>query len=218
MLKRLSVALFAMVAVVLAGCASSPTSLDAQWVNPQFAGKKPVDNVMVMAATKDATNRRLIEDRMVQQLSGQGVKAVQSYKFLARDGEVTQEQLRAVVTQAGVSYALVSRVTNVSSQVNVDPGMVMGPAWGPGWGAGMGWGPGWGGWAGYWNTMWAPSIPPSVTTTQNVHVDTRLLETKDATVIWSAATTTSAGYNSMPELVNSFVQVIVQSMQKDGVI
>ena len=218
MLKRWSVALFAAAAVVLAGCASNPTSLDAQWVNPQYAGKRPATNVMVMAAVRDATNRRLIEDRMVEQLSGLGLKAVQSYRFIPQDGPVTEQQLRTAVGQAGVSHALVSRLINVSTQVNVSPGMVMGPAWGPGWGWGGGWGPGWGGWAGYYNTMWATSIPPQVTTTQNLHVDTRLLETKDATVIWSAATTTSTGYNSVPELVNSFVQVIVQSMQKDGVI
>jgi len=218
MLKRWSVALFATAAVVLAGCASNPTTLDAQWVNPQYAGKRPANNVMVMAAVRDATNRRLTEDRMVAELSKLGVKAVQSYKFIAQDGPVTEQQLRAAVGQAGVSHALVSRIINVSTQVNVSPGMVMGPAWGPGWGWGGGWGPGWGGWAGYYNTMWATSIPPQVTTTQNVHIDTRLLETKDAAVIWSAATTTSTGYNSMQQLVDSFVLVIVQSMQKDGVI
>jgi len=218
MLKRWSVALFATAAVVLAGCASNPTTLDAQWVNPQYAGKRPVSNVMVMAAVRDATNRRLTEDRMVAELSKLGVKAVQSYKFITTDGPVTEQQLRAAVGQAGVSHALVSRIINVSTQVNVSPGMVMGPAWGPGWGWGGGWGPGWGGWAGYYNTMWATSIPPQVTTTQNVHIDTRLLETKDAAVIWSAATTTSTGYNSMQQLVDSFVQVIVQTMQKDGVV
>lgn len=218
MLKRWSLALAAVGAALLAGCASNPTSLDAQWVNPTYQGKRPANNIMVMAAVRDATTRRLTEDRMVAQLTGLGIKAVPSYKFIAQDGPVTEQQLRAAVTQAGVSHALVSRVMNVSTQVNVSPGMVMGPAWGPGWGWGGGWGPGWGGWAGYYNTMWATSIPPQVTTTQNVHVDTRLLETKDAAVIWSAATTTSTGYNSSQELIDSFVGIIVQTMQKDGVI
>lgn len=218
MLKRWSMALFAMAAVMLTGCASKPTSLDAQWVNPQFAGKRPVGNVMVVAAMRDATNRRLIEDSIVAQLSGLGVEAVQSYKFITGDDPVTEQQLRAAVGEAGVSHALASRVINVSTQVNVSPGMVMGPGWGPGWGPGRGWGPGWGGWAGYHNTMWATTTPPQVTTTQNVHVDTRLLETRDATVIWSAATTTSIGYNSVQQLIDSFAEVIVQTLQRDGVI
>jgi hypothetical protein len=205
-------------AVLLASCASNPTTLDAQWVKPGFAGKRSANDIMVMAAARDATNRRLTEDRMVAQLTDLGVKAVQSYKFIAQDGPVTEELLRTAVGQAGVSHALVSRVMNVSTQVNVSPGMVMGPAWGPGWGWGGGWGPGWGGWAGYHNAMWATSVPPQVTTTQNIHVDTRLLETQDATVIWSAATTTSTGFNSVEQLIDSFVAIIVRTMQKDGVI
>jgi len=218
MLKRWSVALFAMAAVVLAGCASNPTTLDAQWVNPQYAGKRPVNNMLVMAAVRDATNRRLTEDKMVAALSALGVKAVQSYTIITEDGPVTEQRLRDAVAKAGVSHAMVTRIINVSTQVNVSPGMVMGPAWGPGWGWGGGWGPGWGGMAGYYNTMWATSIPPQVTTTQNVHADTRVVDARDAAVIWSAATTTSTGYNTVAQLLDSFVQVIVQTMQKDGVI
>jgi hypothetical protein len=94
----------------------------------------------------------------------------------------------------------------------------MGPAWGPGWGWGGGWGAGWGGFAGYHNAMWATSIPPQVTTTQNVHADTRVFDAKDAVVLWSAATTTSTGYNSVPQMIDQFVQLIVATMAKDGVI
>jgi hypothetical protein len=66
--------------------------------------------------------------------------------------------------------------------------------------------------------MWATTIPPQVTTTQNVHADTRVFDTKSAAVLWSAATTTSTGYNTVPQLIDQFVQVIVSTMQKDGVI
>jgi hypothetical protein len=114
---------------------------------------------------------------------------------------------------------MVTRIVNVSTQVNVSPGMVMGPGWGPGWGArGPGWGGGWGGFHGYYNSMWATSIPPSVTTTQNVHADTRVFDAKDAAVLWSAATTTSLGYNTVQQILEQFVQLIVTTMTKDGVI
>lgn len=205
-------------AVLVAACATSSTSLDAQWVNPEFAGKRSVRNVMVMSAIRDTTNRRLAEDRMVAVLTAASVKAVQSYRFLPQDGPVSEDQLRRAVTEAGVSHAMVSRVINVTTQVNVSPGMVMGPAWGPGWGWGGGWGPGWGGFAGYYNTMWATTIPPQVTTTQNVHVDTRVFDVNTAAVIWSAATTTATGYESVPQMIDQFVQIIVQTMTKDGVI
>jgi hypothetical protein len=205
-------------ALGLAGCASTPTTLDAQWVNPQYAGKRSVRNVMVMSAVRDSTNRRIFEDRMVAALEAVGVKAQQSYKFIPEEGPISEERLRAVLTQAGVSHAMVTRIINVSTQVNVSPGMVMGPAWGPGWGWGGGWGPGWGGFAGYHNAMWATSIPPQVTTTQNLHSDTRVFDAADAAVLWSAATTTATGYNSVNQLIDQFVQLIVSTLTKDGVI
>lgn len=210
--------LAAAAATIVMGCASTPTTIDAQWVDPQFAGKRAVRSLLVMSAVPDATNRRLFEDRMVAALGAAGVKALQSYKFIPEDGPVGEARLRAALTQAEVTHALVARIINVSTQVNVSPGMVMGPAWGPGWGWGGGWGPGWGGFAGYHNAMWATSIPPQVTTTQNVHSDTRVFDAKDATVLWSAATTTATGYSSVPQVIDQFVQLIVATLTKDGVI
>ena len=204
--------------LALSGCATRSTTLDAQWVNPEFAGQRSVRSVMVMSAIRDSTNRRLFEDRMVSVLSAAGVKAVQSYKFIPADGPVGEEQLRRAVADAGVEHALVSRVINVTTEVNVTPGMVMGPTWTPGWGWSGGWGPGWGGFAGYYNTMWTTSIPPRVTTTQNVHADTRVFDARTAAVVWSAATTTSTGWDSVPQLIDQFVDVIVQTMKKDAVI
>jgi hypothetical protein len=219
MLKRSFLFMLAPIAsLVLLGCASTATKLDAQWVNPQHAGKRSVRNVMVMSALRDSTNRRIFEDRMVAALEAAGVKAVQSYKFLPEEGPVSEDKMRGVLREAGVGHAMVTRIINVSTQVNVSPGMVMGPAWGPGWGWGGGWGPGWGGFAGYHNAMWATSIPPQVTTTQNVHSDTRVFDAADAAVLWSAATTTSTGYNAVSQLIDQFVQLIVSTMAKDGVI
>jgi hypothetical protein len=36
--------------------------------------------------------------------------------------------------------------------------------------------------------------------------------------MWSAATTTSLGYDSIPQVIDQFVQLIVTTMTKDGVI
>ena len=220
MLKRWGTALVTIAAaIVLWACATTATSLDAQWVNPDYAGKRAIRNVMVMSAVRGSTNRRLFEDRMVAALAAAGVKAVQSYTLIPEDGPISEERLQRAVAQAGVTHAMVTRIINVSTQVNVSPGMVMGPAWGPGWGWSGGWGPGWGGFAGYYNTMWATTTtPPQITTTQNVHADTRVFDAQNASVLWSAATTTATGYNSIPQLIDQFVQLIVGTMTKDGVI
>jgi len=221
MFNRLSNFLIAAaVSMLVLACAIPATTLNAQWVNPEYAGRKAVRSLMVMSASRDATSRRLYEDRMVAALTAAGVKAVQSYMFIAEEGKVSEERLRRAISEAGVSHALVTRIINVTTQVEVSPGMVMGPGWGPGWGPawGPGWGGGWGGFHGYYNSVWATSIPPQVTTTQNVHADTRVFDAKSAAVLWSAATTTSLGYNSIPEIIDQFVQLIVTTMTKDGVI
>jgi len=217
MLKSCATALFLAASALLLSCAT-PTTLDAQWVNPEYAGKRPLRNVMVMGAVRDSSSRRIYEDRMVAALTALGVRAVPSYTVLPDDGPVTEERLRRAVTDAGVSHAMVTRIINVTTQVNVSPGMVMGPAWGPGWGWGGGWGPGWGGMAGYYNTMWATTIPPQVTTTQNVHADTRVFDAKSAAVLWSAATTTATGYDNVQRLIDQFVQLIVTTLTKDGIV
>jgi hypothetical protein len=210
--------LTAVAALSLSACATRATRLDAQWVNPEFAGKRAVRSVMVMAAIRDSTNRRMFEDRMVTALSGAGVKAVQSYKFIPADGPVREEQLQRAVSEAGAGHAVVSRVTNVSTEVNVTPGMVMGPTWGPGWGSSAAWGPGWRGFAGYYNTMWMTSTPPRVTTTERVHADTRLFDAASAVVVWSGATTTTTNFNSVQQIIDQFADLLVQAMHADGVI
>jgi hypothetical protein len=210
--------LTAVAALSLSACATRATRLDAQWVNPEFAGKRAIRSVMVMAAIRDSTNRRMLEDRMVTALSGAGVQAVQSYKFIPADGPVSEDQLRRAVADAGAGHAVVSRVINVSTEVNVTPGMVMGPTWGPGWGSSAAWGPGWRGFAGYYNTMWMTSTPPRVTTTERVHADTRLFDAASAVVVWSGATTTTTNFNSVQQIIDQFAELLVQAMKADGVI
>jgi hypothetical protein len=204
--------------MALAGCATRATRVDAQWVNPEFAGQRSMRSVMVMAAIRDSTNRRLFEDRMVGTLSAAGVKAVQSYKFIPADGPVSEDQLRRAIADAGAGHALVSRIINVTTEVNVTPGMVMGPTWTPGWGWSSGWGPSWSGFARYHNATWATTVPPRIDTTQSVHVDTRVFDAGTAAVVWSVATTTSTDWGSVPQLIEQFVGLIAETMKKDGII
>jgi hypothetical protein len=217
-IRPLALVVLAVASFALSGCATRATRLDAQWVNPEFAGQRTVRSVMVIGATRDSTNRRLFEDTMVSALTAKGLKAVQSYKFIPGDGPVSEDQLRRAVVEAGADHALISRIINSTTTVNVTPGMVMGPSWGPGWSASRGWGPGWGGFAGYHNSMWGPAMPPQVSTTQNLHADTRLFDARSAVVIWSAATTTTTGWDTVPQMIDQFVGLIVDTLQRDAVI
>jgi hypothetical protein len=196
--------------VCLLGACAAPTVLNTQWANPQFVGKPPMRSILVLGITKDPTNRRLFEDQMVAQLATRGVSAVPSYRFAPDAGAVEQTKLEQAVRQSGVSGVLLTRVVNVSEQVNVTPGVVMGPPMGYGFG----------GFYGFYGGMWASSyyVPPTVYTTQHVAADTRLFETANYTLVWSGSTTTTPSGGSIGSMFEQFSKLIVDAMAKDGLV
>jgi hypothetical protein len=202
-------ALLILGAALLGACAA-PSVLNTQWMNPQFRGKPPMRSILVLGITKDPTNRRVFEDQMVAQLATRGVRAVPSYRFAPDAGAVEQVKLEQAVKEAGVAGVLLTRVVNVTEQVNVTPGVMMGPPMGYGFG----------GFYGYYGGMWAASyyMPPTVYTTQHVAADTRLFETERYTVVWSATTTTTPGGGSVSSLFEQFSQLIVDALAKDGLV
>jgi len=195
--------------LLLAGCAA-PTVLNTQWANPQFKGKPPIRSILVLGVTNDPNNRRIFEDQMVAQLGSRGVQAVPSYRFAPEAGAVEQVKLEQVVKQTGAAGVLLTRVVNVSEQTRVNPGMYVGPPMGYGFG----------GFYGYYGGMWAASYytPPTVYVEQHVAADTRLFETKDFTLVWSASTTTTPTGGNLNALFDQFTKLITASMAKDGVI
>jgi hypothetical protein len=209
----------AAMAVLAAGCATRATSIEAQWASPSLAGRAKVQSVLVVAALRDSTHRRMLEDRMVAALSAAGVKAAPSHKFLADGGQPSEAQLRKAVADAGAAYVILSSISGVTTDVRVTQQMMMGPGWGPGWGwhGGM-MGPGWGGMSSFYSASWNRSIASDVRTTQNVHGDTRLFEAQSSEVVWTAATRTVTGYDSVPAMIDQFVALIVEALKKDAVL
>ena len=137
MYQRLfSVLIAGALAIAAAGCATRATSIDAQWVNPEFAGKRSVRSVMVMAAVRDYDQPPHLRGPHGRRTGSGGRQGGPVVPVPAESGPVTEEQLRRAVANAGVNHAMVTRVINVTTEVNVSPGMVMGPAWGPGSGLG----------------------------------------------------------------------------------
>jgi hypothetical protein len=205
-------------ALLAVGCASRPTSIDAQWVSPSIGSRDKVQNVLVIAALRDSTQRRMLEDRMVEALGAAGVKAAPSHRFLADSEQLSEDQLRQAVAGAGASHVLISSISGMTTDVRVTPGMVSGPGWGPGWGRNASMGPSWRGMSSYYNSAWTRSIPPEVRTTQNLHGDTRLFDVALSEVVWSAATTTVTSRGRVPDMIDHFARLIVETLQKDSAI
>ena len=204
--------------VLAAGCATRATSIDAQWVSPSIASKGKVQTVLVVAALRDSTQRRMLEDSMAQTLAAAGVKGLPSHRVVADPAEVAEAQLRGAVAAAGASHVLISSVSGMSTDVRVTQGMVMGPGWGPGWGGSTMMGPGWGGMTSYHSMAWRRSMTTEVRTTERLHGDTRLFDAKSSEVVWSAATTTVTGWDSVAAMIDQFSRLMVDTLKKDGVI
>ena len=219
MIARIAASPVAVIAALgLAGCATNPTSINAQWVSPSAADAPKAQRMLVIAALRDSTQRRLLEDRMVEALGAAGVTAAQSHQFLGDAAELSEDQLRKVVADAGASHVLISSISGMTTDVRVTPGMVTGPGWGPGWSRTSAMGPGWRGMSSYYNSAWARSTPPEVRTTQNLHGDTRLFDVASSEVVWSAATTTVISRGSVATQIDGFVRLIVETLQQDSMI
>lgn len=70
----------------------------------------------------------------------------------------------------------------------------------------------------YYNSAWARSIPPEVRTTQMLHGDTRIFDVGSSEVVWSVATTTRTGRGNVPDLIEQFARLIVDTLKKDSLI
>lgn len=207
-LRTLHALWLAAAVVTLASCAAS-TELNAQWLNPQAGSRLPVRSVMIMGIDRDSTARRIYEDAMVAQLASRGVKAVQSYRLLPDDGPAEQAAIQGALAQTGAEAVLISRTVSVSNEVRVTPGVIVGSPWGFGW-------PGfYGRYHGFWSAAY--SIPPSVYTVQNVLVDTRLIDVKEYTLLWSGSSTT-VPTRSMQQTIEEFARTIGEALARDKVI
>jgi hypothetical protein len=206
-------------ALIAAGCASRPTTIDAQWMSPAMAGSGKLQNVLVIGALRDTTQRRLLEDRMVEELGAAGVKASVSHRVLG-GGEVTEDDLRSAAAGVGATHVLISSIAGMTTDVRVTPGMVTGPGWGPGWSRTAPMGPGWRGMSSYYNTAWSRQIPPEVRTIQQLHGDTRLFDVASLEVVWSVATTTrtSGSNGNVTALIDQFARLIVATLKQDSLV
>jgi hypothetical protein len=200
--------------LAVTACAG-PTVLNTQWKDPQFSAK-PMRSILVVGIIKDTSNRRVYEDAMVAQLTGRGVKAMPSYLFAPESGPVSLEVMEKALADFGATGVLLTRVINVSQSVRVTPGTPpRSTGFRPSRNIGMH------GFQGFYNDMWASSFhsPPRISVQENVEADTRLYETKDFSVVWSASTTTVTGSSgSTTALLQQFAALIAETLTKNGLI
>lgn len=188
----------------LAGCAS--TTLDGSWTSPGFAGKRIDAPVLVVGMARDDTVRRVYEDEMVTKLVALGVKATQSYVSVPGSlGSDAHERLASAARKSGARYLLSTAVIGQDREVVA----TQEPVW---WGGAYGY-------RGWYNYYWGMAYPVRTDVrAYTVYVaQTALTELDSDRIEWVARTRTTETSNVEKE-VRVFVEVIVDTMAKAGLV
>jgi hypothetical protein len=118
--KRLTMVISALLfSVLMSSCGTS--KLVATWHDEAFAGRQIVQDVLIIAVTKDETIRRLYEDEFVEVLSKNGVRAVASYTLSRPDIKPTEEDVDAAVKEAGAQAVLITRYLGTDTKEHYRP-------------------------------------------------------------------------------------------------
>jgi hypothetical protein len=192
-------------AVLFAACASS-TSLVNMWRDPSFQ-RQPLNNVLVVTVQRNASSRRVWEDRFVRELKSHGVTATASYQeFPAGPPDTTA--LGASVRSRGYDAVLVAHQLPGSVETRYVPGYIstqpvtyMSP------------------WTGHYYTYFADVYSPGyVENDRVVRYETEVWMTRgQGRLIWSG-TTESINPISAAAVNKEIANVIVPAIIKAGVI
>ncbi len=106
-----SVAL-AVFAIIITACAASKPI--GQWRDPGFTGK--VDNILIIGVSSRSTRRRVFEDRFVDVLAENEVKAIPSYTLITSTLKLSRETVVKAIEGKDLDAVLVTRIAGIKQQ------------------------------------------------------------------------------------------------------
>jgi hypothetical protein len=192
--------LFAFVATLVAGCAS--TTLTNAWFDPSYSGG-PMRKILVVGVGGTLDNRRTFEDIFAQKLSTTGTQGLPGYQFLPDSARTNEPAWNAGVTASGADGVLVVRILGVDTRTQVYTTMAPGP--------GFYYGP--------YPGMWGPAVypVPEVSQYQIAHVETTLFDSKTHHVVWGG-TTQTFNPTTVRQETPGFADLIIGQLQARGVV
>jgi hypothetical protein len=170
---------------VLLGASCAPTTkMVTSWSAPDYQPGS-VKKILVAGVARDASIRRVYEDRFVKKLKGLGYEAVASYLWVPDLSAVDKEAIKARVVQEGVTHVLATRLVDQKTvETYVPPTTVATPVapYYPTW---------YGSYYSYWSTGWSYSTSPGYVTQETVvSLETNLYNAGDEALIWTGLTET----------------------------
>ena len=183
-----SFALIWLVAMLLAGCAS--TTLQSAWFDSSFKGPA-FKRLLVVGVTGNFTDRRVFDDIFAKMLTDAGVQGIPGYQFVDGAASADDSAFNAGVTRSGADAVLLVRLlgfdkVGVDTRTQVTTTMV--PAMGGSPFAGPFGGPFGGPSMSPWGPVWY--AVPQVQQFQLANVEATLFEAVSHRPVWSATTQT----------------------------
>jgi hypothetical protein len=181
--------------LIVNSCAT--TRLTHVWEDSTYSGG-PLRKVMVIGVFRQDSERRYFEDEFTRRLKAEGTEAVQGYKILPEDempdGQLpTREEVVSKMKELGVDSVLITRLVNVNDVEAYDtypPAMSVE------------------GFYGYYGLC----CQYMVTLQYNVVFDSKIFETPDDKLIWSALSGTVIE-GSLDSTLRSFIPAVISNLR-----
>jgi hypothetical protein len=177
---------------LMASCGPT-TKLEKSWTDPSLksATDIPFKKIFVMAATKDESSNRIVEDKLVAAIKN--ATAVASYTYL-KPGDTDQAAIEQKLKSEGFDGLIVMRLKNVEKSQSYVPGSS------------------YGGWYGY-----RYGSPGYMTTDETFTVETNIYSLKDAKLLWSA-TTSTLNPTKMDKTIDEIISTIKYQLKREKLI
>jgi hypothetical protein len=188
--------------LMMSGCAA--TSVDSQWSNPDFAGRKLTGKVLIIGVSRDDTVRRLYEDEMAAQLATHAVATTRSHEIVT--GTLMLDSTGALMKAAksvGATAILSSVVVDRQhvERVVAEPLPMYGYDFGRWYGF-------------YWPYAYSRN---EVRSFERYTITTSVTDVATGKIIWSARTETESS-DQVDREIKPFVTVITKALVGRGLL
>lgn len=175
--------------LLLIGCGPS-TMIEKSWTDPSFtaAMAKPFQKILVMGLFRDASTRRIAEDKMVAAMKTTGV---QSYNYLTST-DTSRAEVDAKLVKDGFDGVVIMRLADVDKNMSYVPGT------------------GYGGWYGYYY-----GSPGYYQENRIFYIETNIYSLESKKLLWSA-TTSTMNPSKVEKTLDEVIAAIKEKMQQQG--
>jgi len=105
--------------LLLSSCGTS--RLTATWHDASYGGQNNLQDVLIIAVTKDETVKRLFEDTFAAELEAEGVHAIPSYSLSQPDIKPEKEAIDTAIKEAGARSVIITRHLGTDTKEHYRP-------------------------------------------------------------------------------------------------